>query len=531
MACQGEPSQAPLPPTSLAATVSPQPTLAPASTLPAPKEPLLRVALPSLGGMGMLPGAGPRRVWTEPLYDDLIGMRSDGRLDPRSGAIEAWSLAADGLVWTFTMRQGITLHNGEAATAEDVRQGHLWLARAGLPGDAQETLRNVVAGIDVLDAGVLSYRLNHVDLFFLSALFTKESAESGALLPGRLLATAAGDSFQGAPVGSGPFRLVEASPETGIRYEAIERHWYYGVPRFRELLFLEVANDAARAALLRNGAVDVIETDRAEASDLRRFGFDMATSADAFTGVVLLHEQDAAYAGGNPLAGAGVRQALSLAIDREALAQQAMHGFAAPSMDYPVSPRSAGYVPHAAPLQDMAGAKALMAQAGYASGFALDVVSTPWAGLPEGEAMMETVAAWWRELGVTVQRREMEQGRYLETWAKQAFSKPAAQGVLWLANLPRPELGLLRRDDPYRVTGDAGLDALARAAEEAHTMEAFEVAAGVLQEQMLAQAVVMPLVRGGPVYAIAPGLGGDAWRLGRGTGSINIKMLAAGRDG
>ena len=173
----------------------------------------------------------------------------------------------------------------------------------------------------------------------------------------------------------GPFRVVSFKQGDTLVLERNPTFWGEK-PYWRRVTYRVMANDASRMAALLSGDVDFVDfVPPSDAAKLRGAG--RFTVHDGLSWrLVSLIVQVAPEAGGakNPMADVRVRRALSKAIDRQSLADRLMDGEAVPTSGIAV-PGMDGFDP-AAPLEayDPAGARALLAEAGYPNGFPIGVV-------------------------------------------------------------------------------------------------------------------------------------------------------------
>lgn len=124
-------------------------------------------------------------------------------------------------------------------------------------------------------------------------------------------------------------------------------------------------------------------------------------------------------------------------IDRQALADTFMGGFAQPDINWPSNFADPAYEKLPVPPLDVAKAKALLAEAGFAGGFELDMYIWPRPDLPEGTEMMESIAVMWENLGVKVNRKPLGFAAFLSTvLAPRKFDKPSVSGMFGLTLYP-----------------------------------------------------------------------------------------------
>ncbi len=503
----------------------------PTATAAPVQIPLMRVALSDMRSFGVTGSPGSLRQWSEPLYDDVVGMKSDGTLSDESGLGSSWETSSDGLIWTVKIRDGVVFHDGGDLTAEDVRFTYETLLREDFGSGNVSPYNRNVASMEAPDANTLVVNMAQKNIFFAHQILSPGSTEAGHVMSKAAIEAVPLDEFLKNPVGSGPFRFESLSVNEKIVYDAVDNHWYYGVPKVKRLEFHLVKDETARVALIKSGDIEVIEGTRASAKELTDAGFDLAVDPDSNVAVVMVHGQYQTEYNGvpNPLANAKARLALSYAIDRQAIADALMEGQAVPSLDYPVGSRSPGYVRLEPPTQDLDRARALLAEAGYPDGFEMDMTTATWGGLPEGPEIAEALAVMWEKIGITVNRKPVELSAWIGTWGAQGQQAPTVHAVYWASNRTVASMGLHDPEGAYRLGEDPEIHAAVQATTAAGNLEEHAAKAAIAHKLYQDRASVIPVVAAGTIFVVASGLGGDTWDLGKSSKGINIKMLAGGR--
>lgn len=320
--------------------------------------------------------AGPNMAAARHIYDSLINRDAESRFVP--GIVESWRMLDD-RTWELTLRRGVTFHNGSPFTAEDVA---FTLARVpnvpNNPGPYTSNLRTI-SRVEIVDSHtirILTDRTNPVLVGQLTNIFVlSRSAAEGA-------STSDFDSGRAA-IGTGPFRLVQARGTEGMTIARNETYW--GERAAYERVELRViGNDATRLAALLAGDVDLIES--VPSANVERLERDpriaifrrnsdriMYLLPNIRAGLTLLTDAAGQPLRENPLRDLRVRQALSLAIDRQALVARALDGQGVATAQM-VPEQFGGYDPgYAVPRADPARARALLAEAGYPSGFGMTI--------------------------------------------------------------------------------------------------------------------------------------------------------------
>jgi peptide/nickel transport system substrate-binding protein len=323
---------------------------------------------------------GPNMAAARHLYDSFVARDAESRWQP--GLAESWRLVDD-TTWEFKLRRGVTFHDGSPFTAADVVFSLERIpAIPNNPGPYTTNLRSIEA-TEVVDPYTIRFRTawpnpvlpgQFTNVFILSA-----RAAAGA--------TPADFTSGKAAVGTGPFRLVAFSRGEKMVLERNATYWG-DRPAWDRVEIRVMANDTARIAALLAGDVDLIEeVPPSEVSQLERSG-----KAAVFRRIgdrvmyllpnvgaerlVQLVDADGAPLAGNPLRDRRVRQAISKAIQREALVDRALDGQGVAAAQI-VPEGFGGYDPVVKrEPYDPEGARRLLAEAGYSRGFGLTLACT-----------------------------------------------------------------------------------------------------------------------------------------------------------
>ena len=361
--------------------------------------------------------SGPNVSLSTHVFEQLTGTDRNGRLTP--GLATSWR-AVDPLTWEFKLRPGVKFHDGSDLTADDVvfsieRPKTL----QGSPASFASFVRPIteVAAVDKLTVRIrtavphvlVPYDLNSI--FIVSKKATMAAGTSADFDSGR------------SAVGTGPFKLV--SFKRGDRVELARNDGYWGPkPAWDKVTFRMVSNDAARIASLLSGDVDAIENvptaDVAKIAADARFKVERQTSwrtifwhMDQYRDVTPFATDKAGKPlAKNPFKDARVRLAVSKAINRDAIVSRVMEGLAVPASNL-VAPGIFGYDP-AIKIEayDPAGAKRLLADAGYPAGFDL-TLHAPNNRYVNDARLAETVAALLSRVGIATKVETQPWASYL----------------------------------------------------------------------------------------------------------------------
>jgi peptide/nickel transport system substrate-binding protein len=328
------------------------------------------------------------------VFEGLTRFGPDGAVNP--GLAESWDISEDGTVYTFTLRSGVTFHDGAAMTAEDV-VFTLDRARAEGSTNAQPALFANIVSVEATDDTTVVVTLDGPDGAFLFDMAWGDAV---------IVDPASADTNATNPVGTGPFRFVEWVQ--GDRVELARNEAYWGEPVALEAATFRFISDpnAAFAALMA-GDVDAFPNFPAPET-LAQFEAD-----PRFTVIVGSTEGETILAMNNaqaPLDDIRVRQAISHAINRQDIIDGAMFGYGTPIGTH-FAPHNPDYVDLTAnSAYDPEAARALLAEAAP-DGLTLRMALPPPSYARRGG---EIIAAQLREVGIETEITNLEWAQWLE---------------------------------------------------------------------------------------------------------------------
>jgi peptide/nickel transport system substrate-binding protein len=335
----------------------------------------------------------------------------------------SWEWSEDRKSLVMFLRDDVYWSDGVQLTAEDVAFTHD-VARDSLVGWVTRSWKTHVTACEVLDRFTVRFDFDAV--FLDQFRFAKE----GWLLPKHRLQEVpreawAQSSFGRQPVGCGPFVLERWEP--GQRIILVRNEHYFDRPKpYLDRVVLEfVPESSTRVERLRAGTLDATGLVPRQADALRRDA--------ASTGVRVLHVRGRSYDfigynSGDPLfAHVPVRQALTMAIDRQSLIEALCFGFAE-IFEGPFPPMLWAYDPgQPVTPYDPEAARRLLAAEGWQDrdgdgwldrdGERFEFTITTNSDNPLRMQAIVAVQAYWREIGVKaeVQALEMQTALKLRT--------------------------------------------------------------------------------------------------------------------
>ena len=337
-----------------------------------------------------------RIVYTS-LCDKLVDITPELKIIPQLAT--AWSWSDDGKTLTMDLREGVVFHDGTPFNAEAAKAN---IERSkNLPESRRKSEVKSIESVAVSGPYQIKIALSAPDATLLAQL-----SDRAGMMVSPTAAEAAGADFGAKPVCSGPYKFVERIQQDRIVLEKFADHWNAGEYHFDKVVFLPIPDTTVRLANLRAGDLDMLE--RLAATDAGSVKGDASLAYAEAIGIgyqaitVNLGNGDRAK---NPFGeDARLRQAFSLAIDREALNQVVFEGAFAPG-NQPFPPNSPWYdSADPVPGRDVAKAKALMKEAGHET---LDL-EVQVANNPVQTQVMQVVQAMAAEAGFNVSLKSME---------------------------------------------------------------------------------------------------------------------------
>jgi peptide/nickel transport system substrate-binding protein len=327
--------------------------------------------------------SGDEYMVTLAVYDTLVWFNNDLSLQPQLA--QSWDTSQDLKTWTFHLRQGVKFHHGKALDANDVVAS---LKRVLDPATGS-TLRSSLEMIDTIeapDANTVRMTLKFPYAEFLAPLSSREAS----ILPADRL-----DQISQQPSGTGPFVFKEIVQGDHVLLTKNPSYWRPGLPYLDQLLLKEIPEAATRVTALQNGEIDVMWQVPFELMDQLKSNSDVVVdeiTTESWDPVVMDIRKP-------PFDNPKVRQAIRYALNKDELIKVSLFGHGV-KVPLPLSPKNPVYPDNVPDIeQDLAKAKQLLADAGYANGF-----ETPMyigVGRPQREREAVAVAEMLKPLNIT----------------------------------------------------------------------------------------------------------------------------------
>jgi peptide/nickel transport system substrate-binding protein len=323
----------------------------------------------------------PTHTLNHQIYEPLLIRDHAGKIHPTLAV--SWKVTGDPTVWEFKLRQGVKFHNGNPFTADDVVFS---LDRARQPASDMKGLLTSIDTVTKVDDHTVHIKTkgpNPLLPNYLNNLFImdKEWSEANNTVTVQDY-KAKKDNFAVRNAnGTGPYKLVSREQDVKTVLKRNEAYWGNSEAPLgiTDVTYTVIKSDATRVAALLSGEVDFVQDvppqdiDRLQKTANLRVNFGPENRTIFFGMDVTSPElKTSNVKGKNPFADKRVRQAMNMAIDREAIKRAVMRGQAVPA-GVIAPPFVNGYTKEldSLPKVDVAKAAALLKEAGYGDGFSV----------------------------------------------------------------------------------------------------------------------------------------------------------------
>jgi peptide/nickel transport system substrate-binding protein len=329
------------------------------------------------------------------VFEGLTRFMADGSVV--AGLAQSWDISEDGLTYTFMLHDGVTFHDGTTMDAEDVKFS-LDRARSEDSINAQKGLFADIADVTVVDPLTVAVTLSQPNGMF---LFNMAWGDAVIVAPESI------DTIASNPIGTGAFTFTDWVQ--GDRLELTRNESYWGQPAALETATFRFISDptAAFAAVMAEDVDAFVGFPAPE--NLPQFEAD-----PRFQVLVGNTEGETILSMNNkmpPFDNVLVRQAVSLAIDRQSIIDGAMFGYGTPIGTH-FAPHNPDYVDLIAnSTYNPQRARELLAEAGFADGFTTTLKLPPPSYARRGG---EIIASQLREVGITAEISNLEWAQWIE---------------------------------------------------------------------------------------------------------------------
>jgi peptide/nickel transport system substrate-binding protein len=375
------------------------------------------------------------------LFDGLMGYEP-GTTDLRNELAESHEVSQDGTVHTFTLKDGITFHNGREITAEDVKYS---LERVTNPQTQSPGAGffGMIEGFDTWNAGegeglsgvrVIDDKTVEITLSRPDATFGHVMALNFASIVPKEAVEELGQDFGRDPVGSGAYRLAEWTPGQQLVFERFEEYHREGVPKLDRIVFQLGLDPTVALLRVQQGDADIpgdqippaqflqVMNDPAEAENVVEGG-------QLHTGYVTMNTQMA------PFDDPAVRKAVNMAINKDRIVRM-INNRAVPA-NQPLPPTMPGYAEaYEGYAHDPEAARAMLEEAGLDLPVQTELYVMNTDPNPRiAQAIQQDLAA----IGIEAEIRSLAQANVIAAGGE-ADQAPMiwSGGMAWIADFPDP---------------------------------------------------------------------------------------------
>jgi peptide/nickel transport system substrate-binding protein len=322
------------------------------------------------------------------LFDPLIDVTNDSKFVP--ALAETWR-PVNNTTWRFTLRRGVTFHDGTPFNADSVvftlKRVHdnTKLIKSFVYQDIESVEKDGDYAVIVTSKGPFGSLPAHLTML-------------GMLPPS---AGRNEEAFFQRPIGTGPFRFASWTHGDQIAMTANPTYWKPGIPKVEKVTFRFIPELSTRTAALRAGELQVID----------RVTPDLVDTLKGTRGVKVLDvpaieaQRWIFQLGREPVKDQRLRQAMSLAIDRSVIIKELLRGYGRP-VDCPVPPGLIGHTSLPPKVYDPEKARQILKQAGY-SHVSVDIVLMK-DFYPKQLEITQAVAAMLGDVGIKLNIKNLE---------------------------------------------------------------------------------------------------------------------------
>lgn len=323
------------------------------------------------------------------VYEPLVWIDPDYNFIP--WLAESWEGSADGTVWTFHLRKGVKFHDGSDFDAEDVVYSFRRIKdpATGSPGAGGLAVFDS-ENITAIDQHTVQIKLNKPN----AELVLLMHEEYSLMVPSGITTA----ELNSGSNGTGPFTIENYSPDSPRTFlKANPNYWREGMPRTDCIELRGIDDPITRSATIASGEADVvIVVDAATLPRLKKNPDIELIKSNAGYYLMMWMMVDTP-----PFDDVRVRKALKLVQDRQAIVNLALLGYGFPMNDNPIRPGSSHAYSSESIPQDIAQAKALLAEAGQ-SDLTVDLYTGATELIPGLNSMVQAYKEMAAQAGITI---------------------------------------------------------------------------------------------------------------------------------
>jgi peptide/nickel transport system substrate-binding protein len=364
------------------------------------------------------------------VFELLVELHPD-TAEPVGNLAEAWEVAADGLTWTFQLRDGVTWHDGEPFTADDVTTTY---SIAINPDNLYADSFSAISAVETVDDATVAFTLAAPLVDFIPSVIGIWPIGPDHIWADVEVATLFEDpGVTGADpsrvIGTGPFKFEELVTGDHVTFVRNDDYWD-GTPHLDEYVYRVAADPSALSQLLRAGEIDMIPfppgVDPAAVAELE--GADV-TLPEFPAGDVQLITFNLDPAKTTLFQDVQVRKAMMHALDREVMVEGILFGYGEVAHSV-ITPLSWAYDPDSITTLydfDPEAAAAMLDEAGWVEGSdgirekdgqKLAFTASVWEANVDSISYAEAIQQFWSDVGIDMQIQVETTAVYFEKFSE-----------------------------------------------------------------------------------------------------------------
>jgi peptide/nickel transport system substrate-binding protein len=182
------------------------------------------------------------------LHDALVRAYPGQKMGP--ALAESWEEGEDGLTYEFKLRPGLTFHNGDPLTTEDVK-----FSFERYQGAGATVLKQKVAQVEIVNPRVIRFHLKEIWPDFMT-YYGSTATAAGLVVPKNYIGKVGDGGFKQHPIGAGPYKFVSTKPGIEVVFEAFDKYWRH-VPNVKTIVMRSVPDGETRALMVNTGEADI----------------------------------------------------------------------------------------------------------------------------------------------------------------------------------------------------------------------------------------------------------------------------------
>lgn len=346
--------------------------------------------------------SGGDDVFARGMYDNLLMRDQNDEFDTSRSLAEAYEIEDETTI-SFTLREGVTFHDGAAFTSEDVAWNLEYLTDPEV-GSVSRALFTVIERVETPDDRSIRFHLSQPNADLLVNL-----GDRGGMMVSRSEKERLGEEFGSRPSGTGPFVFAELASGAFLRMTKNPNYWRKdvdgnAVPYVDDLTIRVIPDGTTRAAALQTGDIEIAGVDAKDVAQMQQNPqVTMVTREGIANPSVIICNPDI-----HPTDNPDVRRAIQWAVNPEAVNQAVYFGLYQVADGGGPSPATWAYQPvPGRPSYDPAKAKQYLENAGYADGLEIQAITY---SAPSVVQQTEIYQAQLAEIGIRLNVKTADVG-------------------------------------------------------------------------------------------------------------------------